>query len=140
MKIKILAVDKVREPFIQQGIQEFSKRVRNFEVVEVKKSEKTGECKKILESLKNDDFVIVLDPTGKDLSSEDFAAFLKEHEFKNIVFVVGGAFGLTDEVRNRADFLLSFSKMTLPHELCRLFLAEQIYRAQSINDGKSYHK
>ena len=98
---------------------------------------------KILNQIKAGSFVIVLEVTGKSLSSEQFAAQIKEIESQGInqlVFIIGGAEGLSDEIKQKADLLLSFSDMTFPHQLMRLFLVEQIYRAFKILKNEPYHK
>lgn len=115
-------------------VQEFEKRLPKycrFEAFEVK-----GRSDDILPKLKGT--VVVLDERGKQRSSEELAAFLKKQE--EVTFVVGAAEGVPAEVKTKADVLLSFSKMTFPHELARVLLAEQVYRAFTILKGEKYHK
>jgi 23S rRNA (pseudouridine1915-N3)-methyltransferase len=140
MNLKIIAVDKIRDRFVEELISEYSKKTKRLKIVEVDKSNIEEEGTRILKQTEITDFVVALDLSGKQLTSEDFAKFLKDNEEKNLVFVIGGAYGLSENVLKKASRKISLSKMTLPHELCRLFLVEQIYRAQSILEGKSYHK
>ena len=107
----------------------------------LKQKEKEGDD--ILKRVSPEAFLCALDPGGKQMSSEEFAAFLEKLQMRNlkqIVFVIGGASGLGTNVLKKADFLLSFSKMTFPHDMVPLILIEQLYRAFSIIKGKNYHK
>lgn len=154
MKIKIFQVAKTKEKNIALLIEEFVKRLgpyaeiemkfskeilasRTFSVERVKEEEGVGFLKFISES----DFVVALDEKGTMFSSREFALFLGKYKDlgRTVVFVIGGAFGLSAELKERADLLLSFSKMTFPHEMIRLFLVEQIYRGISIVLGRKYH-
>jgi len=146
MKIRLIAVDKVREKFYSNAIDEYSKRLKNFEIIEVKKSGKQSidqivdeEGKNLLKQVKKNDFVVALDPQGEQMSSGDLAVFCKASE-KSICFLIGGTYGLSDEVKKRSNRVLSLSQFTFPHELARVLLVEQLYRAQTIIDGKNYHK
>lgn len=159
MKVTVLAVGKVKDKYLQLGIEEFTKRLSRFcklELVEVKDealSERLSakdldlvrqrEGNLILSKLPDGAYVIVMDIDGKQLSSEQLADAMEDvttYGQNHIVFVIGGSVGLADEVKMRADLRLSFSKMTFPHQLFKLMLLEQIYRAFKINANESYHK
>ena len=156
MKIKIIALGKIKEKFLKEGIDEFLKRLTPYASVEIveltsieirdenltqKALEQEGE--KILANIKNDSFVITMEILGKQLSSEDFAQKINEVSMSGIselVFIIGSSCGLSPIVSKRANFKLSFSKMTFLHQFARLLLAEQIYRAFKILKGETYHK
>lgn len=156
MKIKIIALGKIKEKFLKDGIDEFLKRLTPYASVDIielspieirdenliqKALEQEGE--KILANIKNDSFVITMEILGKQLSSEDFAQKINEISMSGInelVFVIGSSCGLSPIVSNRANFKLSFSKMTFLHQFARLLLVEQIYRAFKILKGETYHK
>ncbi len=156
MKIKIIALGKIKEKFLKDGIDEFLKRLTPYASVEIieltpieirdenltqKALEQEGE--KILANIKNDSFVITMEILGKQLSSEDFAQKINEISMSGIselVFIIGSSCGLSPTVSNRANFKLSFSKMTFLHQFARLLLVEQIYRAFKILKGETYHK
>ena len=156
MKIKIIALGKIKEKFLKDGIDEFLKRLTPYASVDMielspieirdenliqKALEQEGE--KILANIKNDSFVITMEILGKQLSSEDFAQKINEISMSGIselVFVIGSSCGLSQIVSNRANFKLSFSKMTFLHQFARLLLVEQIYRAFKILKGETYHK
>ena len=156
MKIKIIALGKIKEKFLKEGINEFLKRLTPYASVEIveltpieirdenltqKALEQEGE--KILANIKNDSFVITMEILGKQLSSEDFAQKINEISMSGIselVFIIGSSCGLSPIVSNRANFKLSFSKMTFLHQFARLLLVEQIYRAFKILKGETYHK
>ena len=101
-----------------------------------------AEGRDILSKISSSDYVIALDIQGKELASEEIARKISEISFNNsrISFIIGGSLGLSDEVKKRADFRMSFGKITLPHQLARVVLLEQIYRAFKINAGEAYHK
>lgn len=156
IKVNLIAVGKVKEKYFAEGIAEYSKRLSafcDFNIIEVGEENfikfepslietiKEKEGKKIKEKLKG--YVIAFCLEGKKLSSEDFAEKIKDFIDKGIgeiSFVIGGSYGLSDEIKNLADYKLSFSDMTFPHTLFRLISCEQIYRAFSIIKGNSYHK
>ena len=156
MKIKIIALGKIKEKFLKDGIDEFLKRLTPYTSVEIveltpieirdenltqKALEQEGE--KILANIKNDSFVITMEILGKQLSSEDFAQKINEVSMSGIselVFIIGSSCGLSPIVSKRANFKLSFSKMTFLHQFARLLLVEQIYRAFKILKGETYHK
>lgn len=151
--LKIVAVGKVKEKFLTEGILEYSKRINafdKFQITEVKefnqkdiKRNMQDEAKAILQEITDKDFVITLEIKGKTLSSEELAdeiTKIKNYHSTSLVFVIGGSNGLDQEVINRSNFHLSFSKMTFPHQLMRLILVEQIYRAFTIINNQEYHK
>lgn len=156
MNIKVIALGKVKEPYLKDGIDEFLKRLRPYasvEIVELPQIEikddnliekvLNQEGEKILSKIKLDDYVITMEIKGRELSSEDFAQKVKmltNDGISEIVFVIGSSCGLSKEVSNRADFKLSMSKMTFLHNFARLILIEQIYRAFKILSGEKYHK
>lgn len=159
MKIKIVTVGKLKEKYLKDGIAEYSKRLSRFanlEMIELA-DEKTpdrasdSENQKILElegtrilsKIGDRDFVIVLAIEGKTLSSEEFSKQLEQapiNGFSTLAFVIGGSLGLSPQVKKRANLSISFGRLTLPHQLMRLVLVEQIYRAFTIQQGSPYHK
>lgn len=139
---KIVAVGRVKERYLQDGLAEYVKRLGVFEnlgVIEVKDSNVLEEGEKILKAA-GDDYIVALAIGGKELSSEEFAAFVKKNSDKKVSYVIGGPQGLSEKVLERADYVLSLSKMTFTHEMARFFLVEQIYRAHMINAKRKYHK
>lgn len=159
MKISILCVGKVKEKFYRDAIDEFCKRLSRYckldivEVVDEKTDEtaseneirlvKSKEGERILKNIKDDTYVIALCIDGKQLDSEELSHKIETLGISgtsHICFVIGGSLGLADEVIRRADYKLSFSKMTFPHQLMRVILLEQIYRAYRIMNNEPYHK
>jgi 23S rRNA (pseudouridine1915-N3)-methyltransferase len=153
LHIDLVAVGRVKERFLQDGIAEYTKRLRPYariEVIEVddepcdgdEHNAKAKEGEKILKRVTAGDLVIALDRMGEMLSSPDLANAVRDWEMAGhkVVFVIGGSTGLSEEVLKRADRKLSFSKLTFPHQLFRLMLVEQIYRAFKIARGEKYHK
>ena len=155
MKIKLILVGKTNAKYLVEGEKEYEKRLKHYtkfeEIIipDVKQSGKLSESelkKKegqlILDKLENSDHVILLDDKGKSYSSIEFANFLQQKMnsgLKSLVFVVGGAFGFSDEVYQRANSKLSLSKMTFSHQMVRLIFKEQLYRGFSILRGEKYH-
>lgn len=159
MRINIVCVGKIKEKYLKLGIDEFKKRLSKYcklEIIELEDEKapenlsdkemlmiKEKEGKKILSKIKDNSYVIALAIDGKNLSSEELAETINKlgvRGISNITFVIGGSLGLSDEVLSRADYKLSFSKMTFPHQLMRLILLEQVYRGYRINNGEPYHK
>ena len=155
MKIKIIALGKIKEKFLKDGIDEFLKRLTPYAAIEIlelspveikdNQTEKAlaEEGEKILANIKPDSYVITMEILGKQLSSEDFASKINEITISGIselVFVIGSSCGLASTVSQRADFKLSMSKMTFLHQFARLLLVEQIYRAFKILKKETYHK
>lgn len=159
MKITVIAVGKIKEKYLKDGIEEYSKRLSRFcelQVLEVEDGEaseafspaqeeqvKKKEADRILKRLKEGSFLIVLDIKGARLDSEGFAAKLQGYfisGISHIIFIIGGSLGLHDSVISKAGLRLSVSDMTFPHQLARLILLEQVYRAFKIINGETYHK
>ncbi|NLW43166.1 MAG: 23S rRNA (pseudouridine(1915)-N(3))-methyltransferase RlmH [Tissierellia bacterium] len=158
MSIRIIAVGKLKEKYLKSGIDEYLKRMQSYSKLEVTEipdeqapenlSEKdleiikNKEGEKILSKIKKEDYVINLEINGKLLSSEDLAGLIERNlpSGRDLVFIIGGSNGLSQNVINRGDFSLSFSKMTFPHQLMRLVLIEQIYRGFRIINNHPYHK
>jgi 23S rRNA (pseudouridine1915-N3)-methyltransferase len=139
---RIIAVGKIKERYLQEGILEFVKRITAFDnlgIIEVKDSNVEEEGEKILKAA-GDDYVVALAIGGKELSSEELASFVKKNSDRKVCYVIGGPEGLSEKVLERADYALSLSKMTFTHEMARFFLVEQIYRANMINAKRNYHK
>lgn len=155
MKISFWAVGKGHEPYVKSGIEEFTKRLSNYfpvqwNILPVPKNAgllseadlKKREGEMILGFLKEDDYLIALDERGKELSSEGLANFIQQRaneSSKNLVFLIGGAFGLDENVLKTAKLKWSLSPLTFPHQLVRLILAEQVYRACTILRNEKYH-
>ncbi|NLM25061.1 MAG: 23S rRNA (pseudouridine(1915)-N(3))-methyltransferase RlmH [Firmicutes bacterium] len=159
MNIRIIAVGKLKEKYLEMGINEYLKRLQTYakvEIVEVKEesfseplSEKSSqqilerEGKRILDAIPEKYYVIALDRLGKQQTSEELSNILQElavYGQGNIALIIGGSLGLSSAVLEKADLKLSFSKFTFPHQLMRLILVEQIYRALTIIRGEKYHK
>ena len=159
MKIKLVTVGKLKEKYLKDGIAEYSKRISRFAAVEMIElaDEKTPdrasdsenekildlEGNRILSKIGDREFVVVLAIEGKTLSSEEFSKQLEQasiNGYSTLTFVIGGSLGLSPQVKKRANLFLSFGRLTLPHQLMRLVLTEQIYRAFTIQQGSPYHK
>lgn len=153
MEFQIVAVGNLKEAYLREGIGEYAKRLSRtggLTVLEVEEAVKgtpeeivAEEGRRILRKLKPDTVVAALAITGKGMSSEELASWIGEtgtYRSSRICFVIGGSHGLSREVLDRADLKLSFSKMTFPHQLMRLILAEQIYRSVKILRNEQYHK
>lgn len=150
--IKIITVGSIKEKYLKDAIEEYKKRISkytNIEIVEVKdeglvEAEKSIrlEKEKIEKHLTEKDYIITLEIEGKEYTSIEFAEKLNNIliENSNIVFIIGGSYGLSKEIKDKARLHLSFSKLTFPHQLFRVLLLEQIYRAYKINNNESYHK
>lgn len=155
MELVLLAIGKTSTPYIIKGIEEYCSRLMRYvdfsficlPDVRASKSmpeaeQKTREGREILQFLKNSDYVALLDERGKEMTSKDFAFHLEKRMAsgrKRLVFVVGGPYGFSAEAYARADEQLSLSRMTFSHEMVRLFMVEQIYRAMTILRGEPYH-
>lgn len=156
IKIKIIALGKIKEKFLKDGIEEFIKRLTPYTTieivelnpVEIKDENLTQkaldvEGENILSQIKDDSYVIAMEILGKQLSSEEFASKINEITISGVselVFVIGSSCGISKKVSQRADYKLSMSKMTFLHQFARLILIEQIYRAFKILKGEKYHK
>lgn len=159
MKITVITVGKIKEKYLKDAIEEYSKRLSKYcklEIIEVA-DEKTPdnasevventirakEADRILRYMKDDAYVVTLEIHGKQLSSEELADKMEKlgvQGTSHIMFVIGGSIGLGKEVLARSDYSLSFSKMTFPHQLMRVILLEQIYRSYRIINNEPYHK
>lgn len=159
MNISVIAVGKLKEKYLKQAIEEYSKRLSRYcklDIIELS-DEKTPdnasekeeeqirdkEGKLILSKIKDNAYVVAMDLKGKELSSEEFAKFISNCGVmgnSNIVLVIGGSLGLSNEVIKRSNYKLCFSKMTFPHQLFRVMLLEQVYRGFRINNNEPYHK
>lgn len=159
MKVRVICVGKLKEKYLVEGIKEYSKRIQGYtqlEIIEVPDEKipdkaslaqeeivKEKEGKKILDKIKQDDYVILLNVNSKELDSIAFSKHIEKCMIEGkstIDFVIGGSLGHASEILNRADLKLSFSPMTFPHQLMRLILLEQIYRAFKIMKNETYHK
>lgn len=155
MKIQFWSIGKTNEAYVKLGVEDFTKRISNYfkaewNIIPVPKNSgmlsemdlKKREGEVILQWLDRDDYLVVLDERGKQLTSEGLADFLQaraNESTKKIVFLIGGAFGIADEVFKRANYKWSLSQLVFPHQLVRLILAEQIYRACTILKNEKYH-
>lgn len=159
MQIHVVAIGKVKEPYLRDGITEYLRRLTGFcsfkctEYPEFRMKENPGysditaacmqEGIQLLKAAESSRLLIALDPMGLSISSEELAKRLKKWEIEGphqIAILIGGPYGLSDEIRNRVDILISLSPMTFPHQMVRLILMEQIYRAYTINKGLPYHR
>ncbi len=144
-KITLLSVGKVKTPWIKDGCEVFTERLGHFcDLTErvLSAGDEKEERQKILDALEKTTGVIVaLDDKGKEFSSTEFASWIgkQRDNGQSITFVLGGAYGLDDRIRAKATLVLSLSRMTLPHELCKLVFLEQLYRAHAILAGSGYH-
>jgi len=145
MKILCITIGKKHDSDIVEAIAEYEKRLTkytDFSFQIIASSDIKKESEAILKNIKADDFVVLLDDKGKQFSSEDFAEVINKQMSagtKRLVFIIGGAYGLGEEVKARANLVWSLSKLTFPHQLVRLILTEQIYRAYTIIKGEKYH-
>jgi len=159
LQIKIIAAGNIKEKYLKNGLQEYSKRLNSYvklEIIEVEDEACPGkgltaseekikqkEGLRLLKHVSEQDYLILLDLKGKNLSSLQFAQFLEDRALEGqsrLAFIIGGSLGVSPEVYRRADFCWCLSALTFPHQLVRLLLLEQIYRACRINQGEPYHK
>lgn len=158
LTIQIICVGKLKETYLKEAILEYSKRLSKYiklDILELPDEKipdkinnnimdlvKTKECNNILNHLKKDSYIIALDLKGKQFSSEEFSKNLEEISMENshITFIIGGSLGLTDELLNKCNQKICFSKMTFPHQLIRVFLLEQLFRAFKIQNNETYHR
>lgn len=155
MKFQLWTIGKNHEPYIKDGVELFTKRIGNYytaewniipmpknaaSLSETDLKKKEGEI--ITSLLQKEDYLVLLDERGKQISSEELANFIQlrtNESIKQIIFLIGGAYGVSDAVKQRANYVWSLSKLVFPHQLVRLILAEQVYRACSINRNEKYH-
>jgi len=150
--IKIICVGKLKEKYLKDATLEYLKRLQKYTKVEIVELEDEGisdkivalrrEKEKILKNITPKDFIITLEIDGKQFTSVDFSNKLDtlQISYPNICFIIGGSYGLDDEIKKLSMLKLSFSSMTFPHQLFRIMLLEQLYRAYKIKMGESYHK
>ena len=139
-RCRIIAVGKVRKGWVQEGVSLYRKRLPGLQVVELKDSTPEKEAEAIRSTLRADESPVMLMEQGPSLTSVAFAQRLGRLGNERLAFVIGGADGLTDELKASARWQLSLSPMTFPHELARLLLLEQLFRAQAILQGSPYHR
>lgn len=159
MKIKIICIGKLKEKYLKDGIAEYQKRLSRFgqfELIELP-DEKTPdkasqaenhkimeiEANRIVKKIGNRDYVIALAIEGKQFDSKEFSQIIKDttvQGYSDITFIIGGSLGLASNIKQKAHLLMSFGPLTLPHQLMRLVLTEQVYRAFMIQEGSPYHK
>ena len=159
MKINIICLGKIKEKYLQDGINEYKKRISkyaNVEIIELADEPipdnasqkeidiiKKKEADKIINQIDSHDYVCALDLSGKQLTSEEFASKINDitvQGFSTIDFIIGGSLGIEKELVVNSNMVLSFSKLTFPHQLFRIILLEQIYRCFKINNNETYHK
>lgn len=150
--IKIIAIGSIKEKYLKDAISEYQKRLQKYtslEIIELKDEsfddiDKTlnKEAEKIKKHISEKDYIITLEIEGKQLDSIEFSKKLEniQLETSNITFIIGGSYGLSTEIKEMSNYHLSISKMTFPHQLFRVILLEQIYRAFKIKNNESYHK
>jgi 23S rRNA (pseudouridine1915-N3)-methyltransferase len=139
-RIRILAVGKVRKSWVNEGVALYRKRLPGLEIIELKDATMAREGEAIRACLRPDERLVVLSEEGSTHDSVTFAGQLRDSGSGRLAFVIGGAEGLDPVLKARASWLLSLSPMTFPHELARLLLLEQLYRALSIQQGGPYHR
>lgn len=143
--IKIICAGKIKEKYLRDAIEDYRERISKYHkisIIEVEDSNMIEEASKILKHVDNRDYVITLEIEGNSINSKEFACKLDKIFItnSNICFIIGGSDGLSSDVKKRSDYALSFSLMTFPHQLFRVILLEQIYRAFKINNNETYHK
>ena len=155
MRLLLVSIGKANEAYVDEGIKTFTKRICNYYPAEWQlvpppknagnlsdKELKQKEGESIMNLLKEEDYLVLLDERGKQLTSEGLAQFISQRaneSKKQIVFLIGGAFGVSDAIKKRADYTWSLSSLVFPHQLVRLVLSEQIYRACTIIRNEKYH-
>jgi 23S rRNA (pseudouridine1915-N3)-methyltransferase len=155
MKIKLLLIGKTDTDYIQKGIAEYEKRIKHYipyESIVIPALKNVGgyspaeikirEAEQLLKNITVSDYIVLLDETGRELSSVEFSGFLGQRfssGIKSLVFIVGGAFGVSEALKKKANFILSLSQMTFSHQMVRLFFLEQLYRGLTILNNESYH-
>lgn len=155
MKILLWSVGKAHESYVKEGIEDFTKRISKYYPVEwkillparqtsnsVENDIKKLEAQTVLQGLHKDDYLVLLDETGKQITSPELASFIEiraNNSIKQLIFLIGGAFGVHESIKIRSNFTWAFSHLVFPHQLMRLMLAEQIYRACTIIRNEKYH-
>jgi 23S rRNA (pseudouridine1915-N3)-methyltransferase len=155
MKIQLWSIGKTHESYVREGVEEFTKRISKYypvewrifssarQTVNTEESDiKKIEAQTILQALQKDDYLVLLDENGKQISSPQLASFIESRansSVRQVIFLIGGAFGVDENIKTRSNFIWSFSQLVFPHQLVRLMLAEQIYRACTIIRNEKYH-
>lgn len=155
MKVKLIQIGKTDHSYLNEGIENYTKRIKKYHPYEIvtipdiknsknlsSEQQKKQEAILILKAVQNTDVLVLLDENGKEMNSSQFAGFLEEsmlQSVKQLCFVIGGPYGFDDSVYERANRKLALSQMTFSHQLVRLIFAEQLYRANSIIKGEPYH-
>lgn len=155
MKLQCWSVGKAHEPYVKAGIDDFTKRITNYFKIEwlilpvpknaavlAEADQKKKEAELVLQQLEKTDYLVILDERGKQLYSEGLADFLQaraNESTRRVIFLIGGAFGVDESIWQRANFRWSLSQLVFPHQLVRLILAEQLYRACTILKNEKYH-
>lgn len=150
--IKVVCVGKIKEKYFLDALKEYKKRISKYTSIDIEEVLDEGssdvkviqkkERERILNKLDKKAFIVLLDLNGREMTSEEFSKTINNtliHN-SNITFIIGGSYGVDGEIKNIADLTISFSKMTFPHQLFRIILLEQIYRAYKIMNNESYHK
>ena len=150
--IKIIVVGSLKEKYLKEAQEEYTKRLSKYTKIEVIELKDEGlsdknktlsiEEERILKKINPRDYIITLEIEGKELTSLEFAKRIEKIQIENsnITFIIGGSYGLSENIKKLSNYKLSFSKMTFPHQLFRIVLLEQIYRAYKINNNEKYHK
>ena len=150
--IKILCVGKIKEKFFKEAIDEYLKRISKYYKIEItevndvdlnnKELNLEKEKENLLKHINEKDYIVTLEIEGKQMNSEEFSQTIDKTliNYPNITFIIGGSYGIHDDIKNKSNLKLSFSKMTFPHQLFRIILLEQIYRGFKIIKNESYHK
>jgi 23S rRNA (pseudouridine1915-N3)-methyltransferase len=155
MKLQLWTIGKSHESYVREGIEDFTKRISKYYAVDwriivpakqttnsLENDIKKIEAQSVLNALQKDDYLILLDQRGKEMTSPQLAAFIEARansSVKQVVFLIGGAFGVDDDIKKRANYTWSLSQLVFPHQLVRLVLAEQVYRACTIIRNEKYH-
>jgi 23S rRNA (pseudouridine1915-N3)-methyltransferase len=139
-RCRIIAIGKVRKTWVQEGIELYRKRLPGLTIVELRDGNPEKEAESIRQTLRSDEWPVMLMEQGETLTSIGFSERLRNLGSQRLAFVIGGADGLTAELKGLAHWKLSLSPMTFPHELARLLLIEQLFRAQAIQQGSPYHR
>ena len=139
-RFRIIAVGKIRKTWVQEGIETYHKRLPGLSIVEVRDSTPDKEADAICQVLRSDEWPVMLMEQGETLTSTVFAERFRSMGSQRLAFVIGGADGLTAELKAMARWKLSLSPMTFPHELARLLLIEQLFRVKAIQQGSPYHR
>ncbi len=147
--IKVICVGKIKEDYLKKGIEEYKKRISKYSKIEIIEliDESNGnilekERDKILKYINDKDYIITLEIDGNNVDSVELSKKIENIylNYSNITFIIGGSYGLHDDIKSKSNYALSFSKLTFPHQLFRMMLLEQIYRSFKISHNETYHK